>query len=60
MSNKYTPLMPARKDTPTTAEDDFADYLLYLAGQMNWEKRFAKFQPQAGPDSLEAYVLTNV
>lgn len=60
MSNsKFTPLMPAAKSEPTTADQDWADYFLYLAGQMIWDKRFAKFLPKAQPDSLEAYLVTN-
>lgn len=59
MSDEFTPLMPVRKTERTTAEQDFADYCLYLAGQMKWEKRFARFEPKRGPDSLKAYVMTN-
>jgi hypothetical protein len=58
-NDKFTPLMPTPKPERTTAEQDFADYCLHLAGQMNWEPRFAKFLPKAQPDSLEAYVMTN-
>jgi len=58
MSNEFTPLMPAAKPERATAEQDFADYCLYLEGRMNWEQRFAKFMPKRGPDSLEAYVMT--
>lgn len=57
--SSFTPLMPERTPERTTAEQDFADYCLYLAGQMRWEKRFAKFLPKAQPDSLEAYLMTN-
>ena len=59
MSDQFTPLMPVRKPEHTTEEQDRADYMLYLAGAMNWEQRFAKFLPKRGPDSLEAYVMTN-
>jgi len=58
-NDKFTPLFPPARPERTTAEQDFADLLLYLAGKMNWEPRFAKFLPKAQPDSLEAYVTTN-
>lgn len=58
-NNKFTPLMPERAPERTTAEQDFADYCLYLAGHLTWEQRFAKFMPKRSADSLEAYVLTN-
>ena len=51
--------MPLANTEPTTLEQDRADYFLYLAGQMKWELRFAKFLPKAQPDSLEAYLMTN-
>ncbi len=59
MSDKSTPLMPPVRQERTTADQDFADFSMYLAGQMNWESRFAKFLPKKQPDSLEAYVMTN-
>lgn len=40
-------------------EKDFADYLLYLEGLLQWEERFRKFLPVKSKDSLAAYVLTN-
>ena len=55
----YTPLMPAYRPEQTTAEQDFADYMLYLEGKLNWERRFAKFLPKRQTDSLEAYLMTN-